>query len=224
MLILKKLTLVVCAMMAVVVTSNEASAQRGGGRGQQTRSRFELATLPEVQSELKLNDEQKKLATDLLTKQREKRQSAGQGGDFRALREEMAKLNAEFDTQFVAKLDETQQTRMNGLLAQVNGAASLLDAAVAKAIGVSDEQMGKLKSVNESNQAARREAFQSFQDLGQDERRAAAAKLTEKENAALLAALDNEQKKKFEDLKGEVLTIDQAPLRQGRGGQGGGRN
>ncbi len=34
----------------------------------------------------------------------------------------MTKLNAEFDTEFLAKLDEAQQTRMNGLLAQVNGA------------------------------------------------------------------------------------------------------
>jgi hypothetical protein len=56
--------------------------QRGGGnRGPQIRARYELATLTEVQTDLKLNDDQKQLAKDLLAKQREKRQSFTQGGD-----------------------------------------------------------------------------------------------------------------------------------------------
>ncbi len=72
MQILKQLSWLVCSMIIVTSMTNEAFAQRGGGRGPQTRTRYELATLPEVQGDLKLNDEQKKLATDLLAKQREK--------------------------------------------------------------------------------------------------------------------------------------------------------
>ena len=129
----RQLSWAFCGLLVVTWSADIASAQqRGGGmRGQQSRTRYELSTLPEVQSELKLSDDQKKLAVDLLAKQREKRASSNQG-NFQAMREELAKMNAEFDTQFVATLNETQKSRMNGLLAQVNGAAALLDHVIAK--------------------------------------------------------------------------------------------
>jgi len=190
--------------------------QRGGGRGPQTRARYELATLTEVQSDLKLTDDQKKLAKDLLAKQREKRQSFTQGGDMQALRAEMAKMNTEFDTEFMAKLDEKQNARMHGLIAQVNGVAALMDLAISKALGVNEEQMKKLKATNNANLAARREAMSGFQDMTPEQRQEAVAKLTEKENKLLLADAGDELKKKLEDLKGTALTIDQAPLRPAR--------
>ena len=105
-------------------------AQRGFG-GQQTRTRFELATLPEVQADLKLNDDQKKLAADQLAKQREKRAAlvpaggAGGGGGggaggagFAAMQTEITKMNTELEAAFVAKLDDAQKSRMHGLIAQ----------------------------------------------------------------------------------------------------------
>lgn len=188
----------------------------GGGRGPQTRARYELATLPEVQTDLKLNDDQVKLAKDLLEKQREKRQSLTQGGDFQAMRAELAKMNAEFDTEFMAKLNEKQNARMHGLIAQVNGVAALMDPAIAKALGVTDEQMKKVKATNDANVAARREAMAGFQDMTPEQRQEAMTKLADKENKLLLADVGEELKKKFEDLKGTALTIDQAPLRPAR--------
>jgi hypothetical protein len=216
MQILKKLSWLSCLVLVLGVMTNEAFAQRGG-RGSLTRTRFELATLPEVQAELKLSDEQKKIATDLLAKQREKLQAIPRGGDFQAMRAEFLKINSELEAEFTPKLDETQQARMNGLLAQVNGAVSLLDPAIAGAIEVTDEQLAKLKSVNDANRAARREAFQSFQNLSDEGRQEAIKMMTEKENKALLAVLSDDQKKKYEELKGAELKIDQSPLRQGRG-------
>lgn len=216
-----------CVLNAVVglclvsMLSSVSLAQRGGfgGRGAQTRARYELATLPEVQAELKLTDEQKKLAADLLAKQREKRQSFGQGGDFQAMRTEMAKMNTEFDAEFTGKLDDTQKARMHGLIAQVNGAAALLDAAISKALQINDEQTKKLKAVNEANMAARREAMSGLQDSTPEQRQEAMTKLAEKENKSLLAEITEDQKKKFEELKGAALTIDQSPLRPTRRGQ-----
>ena len=192
--------------------------QRGGGRGPQTRARYELATLTEVQAELKLNDEQKKIAKDLLAKQREKRQSFTQGGDFQAMRAEIAKMNVEFDAEFMAKLDEKQNARMHGLIAQVNGAAALMDPAIAKALGVTDEQMKKLKATNDANIAARREAMAGLQDMTPEQRAEAMTKLADKESKLLFADAGDELKKKLEDLKGTALTIDQAPLRPTRPG------
>ena len=209
-----------CGLCILSLSSGLVMGQQrgGGGRGPQTRARYELATLAEVQTELKLNDDQKKLAKDLLAKQREKRQSFTQGGDFQAMRAEMAKMNAEFDTEFMAKLDEKQNARMHGLIAQVNGATALIDPAIAKALGVTDEQMKKLKATNDANLAARREAMAGLQDMTPEQRQEAMAKLTEQESKLLLADVGDELKKKLEDLKGTALTIDQAPLRPARPG------
>ncbi len=209
---------IACALCILSLSSGVAWGQRGGGRGQGPRARFELATLSEVQSELKLTDDQMKLAKDLLAKQREKRQSFGQGSDMQTMRAEMAKMNAELDTEFMAKLDEKQNARMHGLIAQVNGAAALMDPAISKALGVTDEQMKKLKATNDTNMTARREAMAGFQDMSPEQRQEAMAKNTEKENKLLLADVGDDVKKKFEDLKGTALTIDQAPLRQPRPG------
>ncbi len=213
----RQLSWAFCGLLVVTWSADLASAQqRGGGmRGQQSRTRYELSTLPEVQSELKLSDDQKKLATDLLAKQREKRASSNQG-NFQAMREELAKMNAEFDAQFVATLNDTQKARMNGLLAQVNGAASLLDPEIAKSLKLSDELITKLKAANQSNLAARREAMQGLQDLSQEQRQEKMTNLATSESKALLAVLSEEQVKKFEELKGPALTIDQSPLRTPR--------
>lgn len=209
----------VIGLLTCLVTADTAlSQQRGGfGRGMQTRARYELATLPEVQGELKLTDEQKKLAADLLAKQREKRSSFGQGGDFQAMRAELMKMNQQFDGELVAKLDDKQKSRLNGLLIQVNGAATLLDTEIAKQLQISEEQTGKLKSTNDANMSARREAMQGLQDATPEARQAAMEKATAEANTKLLALLNDDQKKKFDELKGPALTIDQAPLRtQGR--------
>jgi predicted transcriptional regulator len=132
---------------------------------------------------------------------------------------EMAKMNAEFDAELLAKMDDTQKTRMNGLIAQANGAAALMDAAIAKAMQLSDEQVAKLKSANDANRAARREAMAGLQDLSQEERQTAITKFTDKENATLLATMSDEQKKKFDSLKGAELKMDFTPLRPARRAQ-----
>ena len=214
----QQLLWMVCGLAIFTLNISLADAQqRGRGtRGQQTRTRFELATLPEVQTELKLTDEQKKLATDLLAKQREKRQELGQEAFSPEGRQEMTSFNTSSDAAFTAKLDETQRSRFNGLLVQVNGSATLLDPEIAKSLKLSDDEISKLKSASQSNQAARREAFQGLQDLSEEQRAEAIKKVTDKESESLLAILNSEHKKAFEDLKGKPLTIDQAPLRTRR--------
>jgi len=108
---------------------------------------------------------------------------------------------------------------MNGLIAQANGAAALMDEAIAKAMQLGEEQIAKLKSVNDANRAARREAMAGLQDLSQEERQAAITKYTEKENATLLATMSDEQKKKFDAIKGAELKMDFTPLRPARRAQ-----
>ena len=222
MLLARQLSWAFCGLLVCASTAEVTYAQgggRGGFGGQQTRTRYELATLPEVQADLKLNDEQKKIATEQLTKMREKRAAmaqAGGGGGGQAGRTELAKMNTEMDAVFVEKLNDAQKSRMNGLIAQVNGGAAVLDPAIAKAMELSDELVGKLKSVNDSNQTARREAMQGFGDMSPEQRTAAIAKLTASDNKSIMALLSEAQVKKLESIKGAALTIDQAPLRQPR--------
>jgi len=229
----KYFSLAICGLVAVAATADAAFAQSGGGGGRtMPRTRYELATLPEVQAELKLNDAQKKLATDLLAKQRkaaaDRTLTAGAVGGFRlgkgggvdfpavaALQAETAQMNAEADAQLIAILDDTQKSRMNGLIAQSDGDVALLDAVIAKTIQLGDEQVAKLKSVNDANRLAQLEMIGSgMQQMSQEERQATMTKLTEQGNATLLAIISEEQKKKFDSLKGAEVKMDFAPLRQ----------
>ena len=229
MLRIKQLSLAFVGLLSCISSVDVAHAQGGGGRGpgrgQQTRTRFELATLPEVQSELKLTEEQKKLASEQLAKLREKQAAiapagggggGGGGAGMQAARAEMQKMGAELDATFSAKLDDAQKTRMHGLIAQVNGAAALMDTAIAKALEITDEQTAKLKAANEANQAARREAMAGAQNMSQEERAEAMAKMAKEQTKALMAVLTESQTKKLETLKGAALTIDMAPLRPAR--------
>lgn len=226
MLIARQISMAFCGLLVCATTVDVSYGQGGGGgRGQQTRTRFELATLPEVQADLKLNDEQKKLAADQLAKQREKRAAmapaggAGGGGrsDWASGQAELTKMNMELDATFVGKLDDAQKSRMNGLIAQVNGASAVMDPAIAKSLGITEEQMGKLKSANDANRAARREAMQGARDLKPEELQAATAKLAASESKSMMGLLTEAQIKSLETLKGAALTIDQTPLRPTRG-------
>lgn len=228
MLLARQLSWAFCGLLLCATSAEVTYAQGGGGRGgfggQQSRTRFELATLPEVQADLKLNGEQKKLATDQLAKMREKRAAmfqpgGGGGAGGQSARIELAKMNADMDAAFVGKLDDSQKSRLNGLIAQVNGASALLDPAIAKAMELNEELIGKLKSANDSNQSARREAMTGFQDKSQEQRTEAMAKLTASENKSLMGLLSEAQVKKLESLKGAALTMDQTPLRPARRAQ-----
>ena len=231
MLRIKQLSLAFVGLLSCFSSVEVTYAQGGGGgrgpgRGQQTRTRFELATLPEVQSELKLTDEQKKLASEQLAKLREKQAAmapaggggggAGGGAAMQAARAEMQKMGIELDAAFSAKLDDAQKTRLNGLIAQVNGAAAIMDSAIAKALEITDEQTAKLKAANDANQAARREAMAGMQNMSQEERAEAMTKMATEQTKTLMAVLTEAQAKKFESLKGAALTIDMAPLRPAR--------
>lgn len=209
----------VCALLVFTSSVGTAHAQRGGGMRMQNVSRVQLATLSEVEADTKLTADQKSLAKSskekLDAKRAEMRGGGGGGGGGQEARAALAKFTSELDSEFSAKLDDGQKKRFNGLLLQVNGVSAVLDTQVSKELGLSEDTVKKLKSVNQENQAARREAMQS----AQNDREAAAAamrKLSEKSDADLLAVLSDAEKKKVEELKGSKLEIDMAPLRPNR--------
>jgi hypothetical protein len=231
-----------CLLAASVST---AHAQGGGGRGGRGGGRFgfgmggrathqiTLAGLPEVKADLKLSEEQNgKVATLSEEFDEERRGQFGRGGggggggfggggeEARAAR---AKMNADYAAKLNEILDEPQQKRIQEIYVQVNGTNLLTDDAIATALAITDEQKESLQTAIEDQGQAMRDSFGDMQGLSPEELTAKMDELNKARDEALLAVLTDEQKTKFEGMKGEKLEIDMTQLRgMGRGGRGGG--
>lgn len=192
---------------------------------QQQRSPFEvprvsLATLPAVQVELKLTDEQKELADSLQEQLRADRREAFQsgGGDWDAMAEEIAKLSSEASNELMEKLDADQQQRLTEIYVQANGPNALFNKQVREKLKISDEQSEKLADAREENRYALFDAFQDFQGMTEEERRDAMADLQKESDKRLLKELNDEQREQFSKLSGKELDFDLSPLMPGGGG------
>jgi hypothetical protein len=209
-----------------MVSSNEAAAQLR--RSPFGTSRVSLATLPPVQSELKLNDEQKGIADKLHDRLTEDRREVFQsaGGDWEAMRKELEKLDAEATTKFNEKLDDGQKRRLTEIYVQANGPNSLGDTSVMEILELTDDQKSKLEEIRKANRDDMFDAFQDFQGMSDEERRETMNKLREDADARLLASLTDEQREAFTKLPGEEVDYDLSTLRgafPGGGGGGGAR-
>jgi Spy/CpxP family protein refolding chaperone len=213
-----KFLAVIAAVAVVAMAAQLAMAQneegkrgrggRGGGPGGPP-SMAGLARIEKVQEELKLTDEQKKKIDKINAESRKEMREASSGD--KPDPEKMRKIRDGATDKLKDVLDADQQKRLMGILIQLMGAGSVMDPAVGKEIGLTDEQKEKLHEAmgppperREGREGGGRAAFQ--------ERRAK----MEKEVKAVLTA---EQQKKLESLKGEKVEIDMSELR----GPGGGR-
>jgi Spy/CpxP family protein refolding chaperone len=206
------------AAVVVALVSSLALAQREGGRrGRGGREggpdgprgpipMARLASADEVQSELKLSDEQKEKLRALNDEMRTQMREMFQSGE-RPDREKMLKMMESTSNKLNDALDEGQRKRLMGIFVQVNGVGAILDPMVAKELKITDEQRKQL-----------RESLRSMRDGGREqagspeERRA-------KFEKGLAAVLTDEQQKKLDSLKGEKFDVDTSKLR----GPGGGR-
>lgn len=223
-----------CAAFAAVVVlsaspvSAQGRGQRGGGQrggfgggfgGQQTTSRLQLASLSEVQAALKLTDEQKKVAKEVLDKLNADRAElrpggGGGGGNFGAFQEQIAKLNSEAEAKLAEKLDDAQKKRLTEIFVQVNGTAALADKEVQKALGLNEETVKKLDEVRTANREATMAALRELgQDATPEQRREKTQSLRKEADEKLLAVLSADQKAAFEKLGGEKVEIDLSQLR-----------
>jgi hypothetical protein len=195
-----------------------------------TFHQVELATLPEVQDELALTDEQKTEVDELEDTYSEERRQlrgggrGGGGGGFAPPTQEQlaaqAELSADFAGQLNEVLDDDQSARILGIFAQVNGTRALSDPTLASALELSVDQVEELRDVAAEQQQAMFDSFQDFQDMSEEERAAELEELNAARDAALLAVLSDDQKTALEEIKGEAIEVDTSSL-QGRGGRGG---
>jgi Spy/CpxP family protein refolding chaperone len=210
-------TLVVAMVSQVALAQNESKRGRGGrgggaggpgGRMGQP-SMAMMAMNPKVQEALKLSDDQKskleKLSEESMASMRELRSSGGRPDP-----EKMRKMREEQTDKVNSVLDDSQRKRLMGIFIQVAGNGAVMDPAVGKEIGLTDDQKTKLRDAMgpppEGGQGGGAQAFR--------ERR-------EKMEKEVSDMLTSDQKAKLESLKGEKVDIDPASL---RGGGRGGRN
>lgn len=210
---------VLATLVVMLVVAETASAQ--GGRGSFRRlfgvAKAQLATLPEVQTELKMTDEQKSRVEEINDQLGEDRRSLwGTGfGRFSEIRGDLEKLNTEASVDVDKVLDESQRKRLQEISIQQNGARSLHEADVIAALKLSDEQQAKLKAAGEENSKAFEEAFS---EGGRENWRERAGELAEQSEKRLIGVLTDEQKTAFEAMKGTELAVDLSPIfRRGRG-------
>ncbi|MFL6825191.1 MAG: Spy/CpxP family protein refolding chaperone [Bradyrhizobium sp.] len=168
-----------------------------------------------VQDALKLTDEQKTKIEKINKEFRKEMRDALDGG--RPDPEKMRKLRDDQTTKLKEVLNADQQKRLMGIFVQVMGAGAVMDPAVGKEIGLTDEQKDKLHEAM-GPPPERREGRDAKGGGDFKERRT-------KMEKEVMAVLTPEQQKKLESLKGEKVDIDMSALRgPGAGREGRGRD
>jgi len=207
----------------------------GGPGGFGGGGKLMLLGMEEVQKEIEIDDEQKASITKL---GEEVRGDPNNRPNFRDMsQEEREKFFAEMRERVEkaeAKLADVllprQLERLEQLSIQQRGTGALADPKVQEKLSVTDEQKDKLKSLREEFDTKRNEMAQElFQGGGGDggNRQDAFAKLGELRTEfekKIVDVLTDDQKKQFEEMKGEKFDFPRPQFGGGRGGGGrGGR-
>ncbi len=201
---MSKVVLCIAALAIVAVGPSQAWAQRQGrggfGGGGFGGGAFLLGQ-KSVQDELKLSEDQVKQVTALSEKQRT---SLGELRDL-GQQERRAKVQEQAraaDKEIAGILKPEQLTRFKEIALQQRGPSAFNDPEVVQALNLTADQKEKIREIQQSAQAERREAFQA--GAGGD--RAAARKKIEALNASTTEKIDgvltSEQKEKFKTLTG----------------------
>jgi hypothetical protein len=212
--------------------------QRGFGmvqRGGFAQSEVQLAMRKDVQADLKVTAEQVKKLEELAAKQREARQGVGRrnrggqpgGGqpgsnvDRDALRRMMEQQREETRKALAEILDAGHVKRLREISLQLRGSRALLDPEVQKALGLSEDQAGKLRDLQrkqgEANQAILEKARN--QEISREEAQASLEKNNKVLEEEMLKILTAEQAGKLKMMQGAAFKAD--PNEGGR--RGGGR-
>jgi hypothetical protein len=212
-------------LMATVASAQQRGQGRGGpgaGAGAGGMGKVGLVQMPQVQEELKLDDDQKAKVGEIAASVREAAPRRGQDGetDRAEARERMQAFNrtvAEQEKKLDEVLKEDQQKRLNEILLQVAGPRSLVREDVASKLDLSGEQKQKIQALlREQREQTQREQTQRGE--GQERPDPAAMRQRRQQmEQQLTAVLSDEQKQKWEELKGEPFQ-----LQARRGGGGGG--
>lgn len=244
------LTFSIVALSAVML-AGDAQAQRGGGGGfGGGRGGFgggmgggiqkvSLLRLESVQDELGVDESQLEQIQALRGGRGERGGRGGQGGaerpNFRdmseedrreaieVMRQEAAQRQKEQEEKLAEILGPDKMARLNEIYLQAAGVSALQDPSVAEKLGLTQEQQEEMREVSQDIMADFRETMREGGDReAMRERMTEMRAEVEKET---MAVLSDDQKEKFNEMKGAPFTLsdeDRQALRGGgRGGRGG---
>ncbi|MDE0865105.1 MAG: hypothetical protein OSA98_15045 [Rubripirellula sp.] len=202
----------------------------GGGRTGGGDMTMTLLRLEPVRTELEISPDQEEALTKMTEQNRQERPS----GDFRNMSEDerteffakMRKQSEERTAKMKEQLEEVlfpeQLERLEQINIQLQGIAALQNAEVAKKLKMTAAQTKELEEVRngimEKMRDSMREIFASGNREGIREK---IEKMRDDMEGDVLAVLNTDQKKKFEEMKGEPFEMPEGAMRGGRGGQGG---
>lgn len=192
-----------------VLAGGVAQAQRGGGRfgGMMMGGGIQLLRRAEVQTELKLTDEQKSKINTLLEELREARRGLFQ--DLRdATPEErqklMEKVQAEDTQRINAILNPDQQKRFKQISLQQQGPMAIASPEIATELKLTDEQKRKVQEIVAQMRESQRGLFQGGDREGVRERMEA---LRKDASEKITAVLTEEQKAKWKEMLGAPFSL-----------------
>jgi Spy/CpxP family protein refolding chaperone len=217
--------LVLGAMLAIAAEAQAAAARRGLGLMRGRTSLVGLLSLEQVQTELKLNEEQTGKVKEIVQKVREEMREP-----YAALREitdpakrqaKMAELNTQADqkvrTELRDVLSREQVMRLYQIRIQVGGTLyALSNPRIAQRLNLTDEQKTKAAAIDKATQEKTSALMKEFASLTPEERRERSAelrKIRQKADEEALGLLNAEQKEALTKMKGEPFE-----LRMRRGG------
>jgi len=192
-----------------------------------------LLTLEAVQKELELVPEQKEKLKEVGEKAAAKaRENFAAMGKLRDLSEEERKTKfTEMNNTMRAQAEQTkkdieeillphQVERLKQITLQIRGLGALQDKEVQDALGITEEQKEKMKSVGESMMEKLRGMGRGGDENERKARREKMESARKEVEAKILDILTTDQKEKFEKMKGAKLDIDMSQLMPRRPGRG----
>ena len=217
----KRSTIAALAGLALALVIGDTASAQPPRRGFMVYSPAELASLPEVQTNLKFNADQQAKAQEiheqLRTDRRNLFQGGGFGGDFEEMARKIQELNRDASAKLSEALEPPQRARLQEISIQANGPMSLNDPEIAKELKLADEQQAKLAEMPQKLRESIRDAMDESQT--DDQRREIISDIRAKSEEEMLAVLTPEQRDQFQAMQGEPIELDLTPLRPrfGRG-------
>jgi Spy/CpxP family protein refolding chaperone len=208
--------LVMAVFGSSFVSADDPSAQpppaRGpGGFGLMRGEELFLLRSEVVQKDLQLSDEQKSSIGKLYDQARVS--LAGlQGLSQDERRTKMQELKKDQEEKIGGILDAKQKARVKEIELQQLGGFALADRTVAEALKLTDDQVNKIKVLNDGFNKEMRKAYQSWANGGDaSAARDTLTKIFKEGSEKLMAILTDEQKASFEKMKGAKIDLPGAP-------------
>jgi Spy/CpxP family protein refolding chaperone len=211
--------LVVCA--ALVVAS--AAMAQGGGRGQGgmrmmggagDSSGMMLLQRKDVQADLAITDDQKSKLEAARTKMQDEMraqfQNGGGGGDREAMMKVITKMQEDMKKETEKVLTKEQMARLRQINIQLAGTNAANWADVQKEIGMTEDQVKKIKDLQAKQQEANQGLFQKMRDqeMTREELQDAMKKNGETLKSEMAKILTSEQKDKLKAMGGKEFKAD----------------